>query len=46
MLELVVTVDQNVIQISDTKLVQMFSKNVIDVFLKRDKLITQIEKHN
>jgi hypothetical protein len=41
--ELVVIIDKNVVQIDRIKIVKIFSKRVINVMLKRDRFIIEIE---
>jgi hypothetical protein len=42
--ELVVIINKNVVQINRIKIVKIFSKRVINIMLKKDKFIAEIER--
>jgi len=46
MFKFIIQINQDVIQINNTKLIQMFAKSIIDVLLKQDRLVTQIKEHD
>ena len=39
MFDFVIIINQNIIKIRDAKIIEIFTKNVIDVILKRDRFV-------